>query len=364
MRNFARLSVVLCLICFLAACSADSNEQGVVASVNGTPIYLHEVEARYDLDKLSWAAVYVPSVESLRKEYGAALSELIVNLLVNETLTEASLQVSDEELADAEAVVRADYPEGQFEKFMVEEYIDIDTWRVLLRQQLAMEKFKHTILRPRIKLTYQEAEAYYKEHLSDFYLPARVQFLLITGESRDQVAKARELYGQNPNADAVRKAFDAISVRELKMPRTRMPAAWATLLESLSPGDSSEVVTGGKGFESIVFQKELPAKVLDPTRAYPLVEKVLIEQKLEKAFNEWLKAKLSTSDIRITTLLLEKVRDDITDVAMDEDVKAGAPVVEREKEQAATNAVDISGDTMAVPPAALPEDGSKGGVEK
>ncbi|GFM35563.1 peptidylprolyl isomerase [Desulfovibrio psychrotolerans] len=304
MSIWKRLAVVLAVwAAMLAGCGNDSVQDGVVATVNGKPIYLKQLEARYDLDNLSWSGGMVPSVDVLRSEYGQVLSQLIVHELVIQALDRAGLGITDEDVAKAEAVVREDYPEDQFEKSLVEEYIDIEEWRSMLRQRLAMERLKSDILRPRVKLTSQEAETYYREHLADFYLPPRVRFLQITGPDRRQVEKARESYLRQQDIEAVQNTFDEITIREMRMRLNMLPVGWESAIGKLKPGQASTVSSGDNGFETLVLLEHMPEKVLDPSRAYPLVETVLIEQKMRVAFEEWLVDELGRSEVKVTRLL-------------------------------------------------------------
>ncbi len=303
-----------------AGCSKDVEQEGVVATVNGRPILLSQLEARYDLNNLSWAGGLVPAVDALREDYGGVLTQLIVNELVNQALERAGLSITDKAVQEAEAVIRADYPEGQFEKSLVEEYIDITLWRSQLRQQLAMESLKRDILRPRIKLTYQEAETYYKEHVADFYLPPRIRFLHIASAERETMDKAREMYAATGSPDEITKSFDAITIRELRMRVNMLPVGWKSILDKLKEGGISPVTPGDNGFEALVLLEHMPEKVLGPSRAYPLVEKVLLEQKLQVAFDEWLQNELKKADVQISSLLLHS-----GDVSADAPEKGARP---------------------------------------
>lgn len=314
--RYARLrhlcSLTLCClsaVLLFAGCSKDMEQEGVVATVNGKPIYLTQLEASYDLNNLSWSGGMVPAVDALREDYGNVLARLIVNELVNQALVRAGLSVTDEAVANAEAVIRADYPEGQFEKALVEEYIDITVWRTQLRQQLAMETLKTDVLRPRIKLTSQEAEAYYKDHVADFYLPPRIRFLHLSGRDREHVSKARDMWLAGTPEEEILKSFDDITVRELKMRLNMMPVNWKSTFDKLKEGEASAVMNADNSFESLILLENLPEKVLGPSHAYPLVEKVLLEQKLQAAFDEWLSEELGKADIRISSLLLHPAED-------------------------------------------------------
>ncbi|UZP68368.1 peptidylprolyl isomerase [Desulfovibrio mangrovi] len=308
-NKYLTLTLLLLAVLVFCGCSKDMEQEGVVATVNGKPIYLAQLEALYDLNNLSWSGGMVPAVDALREDYGNVLSRLIVNELVDQALARVGLSVTDADVTAAEATIRADYPEGQFEKTLVEEYIDIEVWRSRLRQQLAMETLKSDILRPRIKLTSQEAEAYYKANLADFYLPPRVRFLHISGADREHVSKAREMWLGGTSVDEILSSFDGIAIRELRMRVNMMPVNWKSTFDKLKEGESSAVFSGDNGFEVLVLLENLPEKVLGPSHAYPLVEKVLLEQKLQAEFDEWLKSELAKADIRISSLLLHSAEE-------------------------------------------------------
>lgn len=305
MNTRTRMMMALLIsVTLLCGCSQDFSQEGVVATVNGKPILFSQLEARYDLNNLSWSGGMVPAVDALRDDYGNVLTQLIVSELVNQALARMGLSVKDEAVAEAEAVIRADYPEGQFEKSLIEEYIDITVWRSQLRQQLAMETLKTDVLRPRIRLTSQEAEAYYKEHVADFYLPPRMRFYHISGAARDHVSKARELYLKSHNPEDVIKTYEDVAIREQRMRVNMLPAGWKVMLEKMKEGDVSPIFPGDNGFEALALLEHMPEKVLGPSRAYPLVEKILLEHKLQVVFEEWLQDQLKKADIKVSSLLL------------------------------------------------------------
>jgi parvulin-like peptidyl-prolyl isomerase len=292
------------LLVLAAGCGPEGEEEGVVARVNGRPIHLEQLEARYDLLHMGWSSGMTPTVPSLKEEYGGILSDLIVQELVEQELEQRGLRVTDGELESAEQEVRADYPEGAFEEVLVEEYVDLEVWRRQLRARLARKKFLQEVLRPTIALDYQEAESYYREHISDFYLPPRIAFVLINGPSRETVEKAAALYLEKQDKDAVTGNFNLVTVQELKMREDRLPADWSSALARLEEGQASAVIADQSSFESLVLEERIPAKVLDPSRAYPLVEKVLLERKLHDAFSNWLEREMANAEILVTTHLL------------------------------------------------------------
>ena len=184
--------MLLLALAALPACTPEENDAGIVARVNRRPITLERLQVRYDFKKLTVASE-TPSVAGLKAEYGAVLGDILMEELVAQDLESLGLSVTDAELKAAEDEVRADYPdEKAFEEVLVEEYIDLDSWRQELRARLTMEKFFREVLRPGITIGYEEAEAYYRDHIKDFYLPAREHFYLVTSPGRDAIDSALE----------------------------------------------------------------------------------------------------------------------------------------------------------------------------
>ena len=296
------------LICLLLAtllgCANDSDDIGIVARVNGEPILLSQLEFQHDLFQADGAGAYVPSVEKLKSEYGDILSDLIVQELVVQELVRQDQAVTKQEMLKAEEAVRADYPEGAFEQVLVEEYIDLKSWRKQLKYHLAMKKFYHQVLRPQIKIDYKEAEKYYRDHISDFYLPESMRILVVRGPSRELVEKAVGKFLAEQDRVNLVTAFGEVETREVIVREGRLSAAWRNAVTGLEPGQSSDVLTDRFGFEVLVLLERSLAKVLEPAQAYPLVEEALLEKKLHDAFEVWLAESISFAKISVSERLL------------------------------------------------------------
>lgn len=287
-----------------AGCGSETNENGVVATVNGRCIHLTQLETEYDFKHMDWSQGVDTNVEQLKSDYSRIVLNLVVEELVSQELQRRGLSVTDEELKAAEDRIRADYPEGAFEQVLIEEYIDLNEWRGRLKARLAMEKFYKEVLRPRVKLDYEEAEAYYREHISDFYLPDRIRFYLIQAPSEEMIKRALDIYETNGSVEDVSAKFNRVQVLDLKQRKDRLPVEWLDAVESLEPGQASRIISWEHGYMSVIFLEEIPGRVLEPSQAYPLVESILLERKMEEAFDSWLAQTLKAADIRISPLLI------------------------------------------------------------
>jgi hypothetical protein len=329
MRQWAG-AVVLGLWAVCAGCQGDVEDLGIVARVNGRPIYLSQLEFRHDLMHMEGGGSFVPSVANLRKDYGAILGELIVQELVAQELEARGRGVTDQEISEAEAVVRQDYPDDTFEQMLVEEYIDLGAWRQQLRYHLAIEKFQQQVLRPQIKIDYTEADAYYKKHVSDFYLPERLRLLIVRAPTRELVERAVELYRAERDEKRLSATLKQVATREVTLLEERLSASWKSALRGLSAGQASQVLAEGSGFEALVLLEKRTAEVLKPAQAYPLIEEALLQQKLQSAFDEWLTKALQGASIQISEHLLprkeaEEPAEQVEDKAEEKPAEEQAP---------------------------------------
>ncbi len=297
------------VLALMIGCTNSADDMGIIARVNNVPIYLSQLEFQHDQFQADTAGGYVPSVEKLKGEYGEILTDLIVQELVLQELNKQDLPITDHELLKAEEVVRADYPEGAFDQMLVEEYIDLKSWRKQLKNHLAMKKFFQQVLRPQIKIDYKEAQQYYRDNISDFYLPESLRILVIRGPSREIVGKAVEKFMEEQDHVNLATMFGEVETREVVVREGRLSAAWKNAISGLAEGQSSGVLTDRFGFEALVLLERSPAKVLAPAQAYPLVEKALLENKLRDAFDKWLAGSAGTAVITVSSHLLPENED-------------------------------------------------------
>ncbi|WP_092121835.1 SurA N-terminal domain-containing protein [Desulfonatronum thiosulfatophilum] len=290
-----------------SGCSSPMVEDGVVARINGQPVYLAQLEAVHDLKYLARTTQHSSSLGRLRQEYGAVLSEIVVQYLVAQFLEERGLAVSENELGASEAQVRADYPEGAFEQTLVEEYVHLDRWREQLKATLSQEKLLQKVLRPSISIDYQEVDSYYRNNIGDFYLHPRVEFLFIHGRDRDLVERVLEMSASEPDPVILGKRFDRVGVYTYNLREDNLSTDWQALLVELEPKQATSILMREpEGHYALVLLERTQGRIIDPAQAYPLVERILVERKMEQAFDAWLADALASANIVINQQLLEE----------------------------------------------------------
>lgn len=303
-RVFALLSALVCCLALLAGCSEDPLPEGAIATVNGSPIMLRQVEAQHDVTSMSWFSVRAPSVEQLKSQYGDALFHLIVQELISQALERQGNAVTQAELEEVERRVRADYPNDEFEKALVEDYLDLELWRGMMRYTLNQEKFQRFVLRSSISISAEEVQSYYDRHNAGFVMPARLHFFLLTSLEPEPVEQARLAIAAGTPIRELAARMPDLFVQELQLEPERLFPAWAAALNKLKPGEISPVLDIENDYQCVVLVESLPAAQLSLARAYPQIERILVEEKIGAVFLDWLEKELNTADIRVSPHLL------------------------------------------------------------
>lgn len=283
----------------LSACTEANLPPGVVATVNGEAITLRRVEALYDTTGAGLIVAQSPSVELLRRQYGAALTTLVAETLIRQELDRAGLSISDEDVRQAEAEIRSNYPEGGLEDFLREEYIDPESWRELLRQRLSVQRFQEKILRLRIRISADEVRSYYEKHKEEFVRPRRVALQVIMGVEKEEAEKARAALAEGKEPVETSTLY----MQTLRLPYDRLPPQWQKDLKNTPPGKPTPVRELDGLFQCLVLVEDIEACQLSVVEAYRAIEAVLVEEKQEAVFDEWLSETLSKAKIQFAASL-------------------------------------------------------------
>lgn len=156
---------MLCIVWLTIAGCGDRGEQFAAASlvrVNERSITVGEFNRRFD----AWSAEFPEpekgdaAVEKAMKL--RLLHQLTEELILLERAKELNLAISDRELETAIKAIQTDYPEGEFEKIIVEQAIVYGEWKEQLRMRLLKEKVVQEDLETAVSLTPEEVSAAYE----------------------------------------------------------------------------------------------------------------------------------------------------------------------------------------------------------
>jgi len=160
--------VLIMLGMTIAGCDNQGAQLSVVSlvRVNDRSISVDEFNSRFDAVSAEFPlpAQADPAVDKEMKL--RLLHQLTEELILLERAEELNLEISDQDLTSAIDRIRADYPEGEFEKVLLEQAISYSLWKAQLRVRLLKEKVVREDLEISIVLTPAEISAAYESHYS------------------------------------------------------------------------------------------------------------------------------------------------------------------------------------------------------
>lgn len=308
----------LALCAALGGCLESPLPEGVVASINGEPIRLSAVQALMDSRSASLGIPHRPSLTAMKSRYGGALGTLIVHALVRQDLDRRGMGVTDAGLEHAIDQVREDFGPGGLEQFLTDASLREEDWKALMRDHLAMEIFRKRVLLPAIKVSMDEARAYYEEHKAEFALPGYVDVCFAAAPEKETLAAYCRAFTARYRArpeEAAEADFAALSgaaahdtgtlAQCLEVQPEEVPAPWRREMDALKPGTCGTLRKQDDEWRAVALAGRQRGHALDLAEAYPLIEAILLEEKKSAAFGQWLEKSLAASKILVTPELRE-----------------------------------------------------------
>lgn len=298
-------AVALCCLLPLAGCWESPLPEGVVATVNGEAIHIRTVQAYMDGNSPGLGTRnQPPDTNQLRRDYGEALSDIIIQRLAIQDLQRRGIRGVEERARDLEEEIRDDYGSGEFDNYLAEESLDPAEWRRLLRGFVALQMLEDVVLEPELRVSRDEVLAYYKEHEAVFRLPERYRVCFASSASKEALQQWREAFATD-RTPAVGKD---VSTRCTEIPVRELTPPWNKDIPSLKPGESTRPRPDENGgFVSMGLMARLAAEPPPPAAVYALIEREVRQQKRLPAFDDWLEDALAHSRITVSPLLREEV---------------------------------------------------------
>lgn len=159
--------IVPFLILFLLAdCSQKEPDLGkeVLIRVGDRVMTVLDFNNALEIAKIAYDEDISRHPEDLRNAQVRLLNELTVEMILLERAKVLGISVTDAELEKAVSEIKSDYPEGEFEKTLLEFAVSYDSWKTRLKNRLIMDKVIDEELKSRISITAEDITAYYQEN--------------------------------------------------------------------------------------------------------------------------------------------------------------------------------------------------------
>ncbi|MCH5277531.1 MAG: peptidyl-prolyl cis-trans isomerase [Desulfovibrionaceae bacterium] len=275
---------------------------GVVATVDGAPIYLRQVEGLYDMNNLGAGEGRTVTLDEVRADYAECLRTLIVQTLIRRELAALNQNVSAEDILRMEETVSSYYderPGPDFDHWIEDAGLVPDLWREQLRARLELERWQAELSRS-AAIGEAEVEAYIAAHPDEMEMPAHVEYLLVIGRDKARVEAMRQ--SRSRDLSALRAA--GLEVRHLRRSVDSLPDILAEELSSLALGGVTDLRQMGGDWQYALLLSRQAKRPRTPAEMYTHAEQQLMEKRLPEVFDAWLADTLAKTHVRMVTPLM------------------------------------------------------------
>lgn len=288
----AALPLILCLCWLVVACRQTALPAGVVATVNGEPIYLHSLERLLDSRYASRSAGGQGDLEDMERSYAHALQILLAHALVRQELKQRGIPLEGNLRDSVLEELNAEAGDAGLESLLQEVSISKDDWEALMLDYLALETFRKQVLKPGLKVGLDEIRDYYNRHKSDFQLTPYMRACFLNAESKESLEAickefTNNIIPESPMAQCMDLTLEAI------------PQPWRDEQKDMKRNTCGKLREENGNWQSIVILSRSRAKTHTLPEVYALVENRLLEQKQQAAFEEWLAGRIAESSIMV-----------------------------------------------------------------
>lgn len=290
--------VIVAIAAPCSGCRDAAAPVGIIASVNGEPIYLHTLQAYIDCRHREFIIRGEESLEDAKDVYADALLSLVANTLVRQELGRRGIAVSEKDVEHLLTKVGDDYGSEKFSDFFADGLISENDWKLLMIDHLSTRVFDEKVLEQGPAIGLPEITDFYNSHKTDFTLPELFSICLASSDSQKKLDQwRREFMAENFNP------LDEVYSRIVDVPREELPDKWSKEILSLKSRQCAVPRQENEIWQTICLLDRKKPRVLGKAEAYPIIEGILQSDRRKRAFDEWLHMAVEKAQIWMTPAL-------------------------------------------------------------
>lgn len=164
--NIAWMIGSIILLFLFSACEQKDTDlaKEVLIRVGDRVMTVLDFNNAFEIARIAYDNNIKEQSEDLRKAKIRLLDQLTVEMILLERAEELRLNITEPELEQAVSAIKSDYPEGEFEKTLLEFAVSYDSWKDRLRNRLILEKVIEEELKNRITITPEDISDYYQKN--------------------------------------------------------------------------------------------------------------------------------------------------------------------------------------------------------
>ena len=150
----------------LASCEKKEPDLGkeVLIRVGDRVMTVLEFNNAFEIAKIAYDDNIKENPEDLINAQIRLLNQLTIEMILLEQAEKLGIGISASELENAVTAIKSDYPEGEFEKTLLEYAVSYEAWESRLKNRLIIDKVIEEELKNRITITPEDISEFYKNH--------------------------------------------------------------------------------------------------------------------------------------------------------------------------------------------------------
>ncbi|MFQ5580315.1 MAG: peptidyl-prolyl cis-trans isomerase [Nitrospiria bacterium] len=238
------------------------------------------------------------------------LAQLIERKMLLQEARRLQVRISDEELRRRFEEIIDGKKEEIFLQFLSDEGLTRDGWENAIQENLLIERMLDQVIRDQAYITQEETRRYYKDHPEKWRIGVEVRLRQIVVETQAEAEDLRlSILGGEDFKQAVRK-FSKVSQDGGRgdlgyLGRAEIPMEFDGIFDS-EIGAVSPVIKTPFGYHLVKVEDRRPPRTLHFDTVKERIQRVLLEEKKERIFLEWIEKLRRRTEVIINEELLLK----------------------------------------------------------
>jgi parvulin-like peptidyl-prolyl isomerase len=234
------------------------------------------------------------SEDEIRPVFDHLVDRLLERYLLLAYGEDHRITVQPVELGAAIREIKDDYAsESQFQEMLLERYVDFESWKEHLREQLLLRKIIDKGMEAVQPVPFQEIQRYYDQHQDTYRRPAMVRYRqIIAGTSEEAEAILEQANKGEGLKDLIHEKTDTfeqvVVMPERWTDKSELEETFAKALFDLPLGLSKKPVRTPYGFHVIEITEKRPAGVQPLPEVVKDIERRLTSRNREIFYQRWL----------------------------------------------------------------------------
>lgn len=313
MPRIGQILVLAFCSCALVSCTWNKQRlaEKPVVKVDDQELSLKDFSDSLSKQLKNFDGLVARSPGQIQRARDSVIRDFLLQAIILRFAKAQGIEISKQEREDEANRIRATYPDDSaFRKVLAEENIALNEWKKSVDENLIQQKVFATFRAKIQKPTEVEIKAYYDENKDRFKHPERVYIRQIVV---DEFSKASDL------RDAVKKKdFSELARKFSVAPEAKSGGVvgWidkgsVDIFEKAftqSTGSVSQVLESPYGFHIFKVDKKEPAGLrrLDEVRS--LIENLILSQKEQKEYTQWLDKEIRSARVLIDYELIKQLK--------------------------------------------------------